>query len=219
MGERTVAQEALFYSFSLERHVPGDHLLRSIDRFVDLSDIRAHLRPFYSETGRPSIDPELVIRMLIIGYCSSAASLLSALPMILPMNCQAIPRPLRTLSTPKSASACADRAKPTSVARSRTSCVPACCVDITRDGARITRTGVVSAIRSTPSMPARWRLCGAIRSCYKHESAGADGRGRGLSPASASKLNGGCTRSLIELSLPRPDSVKPSRLMRLLQIL
>ena len=40
MGERTVAQEALFYSFNLERHVPGDHLLRSIDRFVDLSDIR-----------------------------------------------------------------------------------------------------------------------------------------------------------------------------------
>jgi hypothetical protein len=38
MGERTVAQEALFYSFSLERHVPADHLLRSIDRFVDLSE-------------------------------------------------------------------------------------------------------------------------------------------------------------------------------------
>ena len=49
MGERTVAQEALFYSFSLERHVPADHLLRSIDRFVDLSGIREHLRPFYSE--------------------------------------------------------------------------------------------------------------------------------------------------------------------------
>ena len=68
MGERTVMQEALFYEFSLERHVPGDHLLRSIDRFVDLSSIRDHLRPFYSETGRPSVDPELMIRMLIIGY-------------------------------------------------------------------------------------------------------------------------------------------------------
>ena len=68
MGERTVAQEALFYEFSLERHVPADHLLRSIDRFVDLSSIREHLRPFYSEMGRPSIDPELMIRMLIIGY-------------------------------------------------------------------------------------------------------------------------------------------------------
>jgi hypothetical protein len=55
MGERTVAQEALFYEFSLERHVPADHLLRAIDRFVDLSGIRAHLRPFYSDTGRPSI--------------------------------------------------------------------------------------------------------------------------------------------------------------------
>jgi len=74
MGERTVAQEALFYSFNLERHVPVDHLLRSIDRFVDLSDIREHLRPFYSETGRPSIDPELMIRMLIIGYCMGIRS-------------------------------------------------------------------------------------------------------------------------------------------------
>ena len=69
MGERTLAQEALFYEFSLERHVPGDHLLRSIDRFVDLTAIREHLRPFYSEMGRPSIDPELMIRMLIVGYC------------------------------------------------------------------------------------------------------------------------------------------------------
>jgi transposase len=62
------------YSFNLERHVPPDHLLRSIDRFVDLSDIREHLRPFYSETGRPSIDPELMIRMLIIGYCMGIRS-------------------------------------------------------------------------------------------------------------------------------------------------
>jgi transposase len=74
MGERTVAQEALFYSFNLERHVPADHLLRSIDRFVDLSSIREHLRPYYSETGRPSIDPELMIRMLIIGYCMGIRS-------------------------------------------------------------------------------------------------------------------------------------------------
>jgi transposase len=68
MGERTVMQETLFYEFSLERHVPDDHLLRSIDRFVDLSGIRDHLRPFYSECGRPSVDPELMIRMLIVGY-------------------------------------------------------------------------------------------------------------------------------------------------------
>src|SRR5205085_10467273 len=69
MGESRVGQEALFYEFSLERHVPADHLLRSIDRFVDLSGVRAHLRPFYSEIGRPSIDPELMIRMLLVGYC------------------------------------------------------------------------------------------------------------------------------------------------------
>lgn len=52
MGERTVAQEALFYSFNIERHVLADHFLRSIDRFVDLSGVREHLRPFYSEMGR-----------------------------------------------------------------------------------------------------------------------------------------------------------------------
>src|SRR5579864_2519706 len=69
MGERRVMQEALFYSFRLERHVPDDHLLRQIDRFVDLSEIRAHLGPYYSDVGRPSIDPELLIRMLLIGYC------------------------------------------------------------------------------------------------------------------------------------------------------
>jgi transposase len=69
MGERAVMQEALFYGFNLEQHVPADHLLRSIDRFVDLSGIRQHLRPYYSETGRPSIDPELMIRMLLVGYC------------------------------------------------------------------------------------------------------------------------------------------------------
>jgi transposase len=69
IGERTVAQEALFYSFSIELHVPEDHLLRSIDRFVDLSGVPEHLRPFYSDIGRSSIDPELMIRMLIIGYC------------------------------------------------------------------------------------------------------------------------------------------------------
>lgn len=65
MGGRQVAQEALFYEFSLERHVPADHWVRAIDRFVDLSDIRAHLRPFYSEIGRPSIDPDAARRLLL----------------------------------------------------------------------------------------------------------------------------------------------------------
>jgi transposase len=54
MGKRQVQKNAFFYEFSLERHVPEKHLLRAIDRFVELNEIRAHLAPFYSETGRPS---------------------------------------------------------------------------------------------------------------------------------------------------------------------
>jgi transposase len=69
MGGRQIDQGALFYQFSLDRHVPSDHLLRSIDRFVDLREVRAHLSSFYSSTGRPSVDPELMIRMLMVGYC------------------------------------------------------------------------------------------------------------------------------------------------------
>jgi len=69
MGPRQVEQGALFYNFSLDAHVPADHLLRSIDRFVDLSELRRELAPFYSMLGRPSIDPEVMIRMLIVGYC------------------------------------------------------------------------------------------------------------------------------------------------------
>src|SRR5450432_1567884 len=69
MGERTVMQESLFYGFSLERHVPSDHMLRKINRFVDLTGMRAHMQPYYSEIGRPSIDPALMIRMLLVGYC------------------------------------------------------------------------------------------------------------------------------------------------------
>jgi transposase len=69
MGERQVDQGALFYKFSLDRHVPADHMLRAIDPFIDLEGVRAHLAPFYSSTGRPSIDPELLIRMLLVGYC------------------------------------------------------------------------------------------------------------------------------------------------------
>ena len=59
----------MFYEFSLERHIPPDHLLRSIDRFVELGELRRELAAFYSTIGRPSIDPELMIRMLIVGYC------------------------------------------------------------------------------------------------------------------------------------------------------
>jgi transposase len=69
MGQQAGSQERLFYSFNLEDHVPEDHLLRGIDRFFDLRDLRQHLAGYYSHTGRPSIDPELMIRMLVIGYC------------------------------------------------------------------------------------------------------------------------------------------------------
>lgn len=69
MGRQDGRQEQLFYSFSLDEHVPSDQLLRRIDRLLDLSELRRHLAPFYSHTGRPSIDSELTIRMLIVGYC------------------------------------------------------------------------------------------------------------------------------------------------------
>jgi transposase len=69
MGERRVMQEALFYGFTLERHVPDNHLFRKIDRFADLSELRAHLGPYDSDVGRSSIDPELMMRMFIVGYC------------------------------------------------------------------------------------------------------------------------------------------------------
>ncbi len=71
---RQEAQGALFYEFSIEGAVPVDHILRRIDRFVDLSDIRGFLAPFYSLTGRPSIDLELMVRMLILEYCMGIRS-------------------------------------------------------------------------------------------------------------------------------------------------
>ena len=69
LGPRQVMQEELFYGFSLEDHVPAGHLLRRIDALMDFSDVRAHLATSYSATGRPSVDPELMIRMLVVGYC------------------------------------------------------------------------------------------------------------------------------------------------------
>ena len=53
MGPRQVEQGALFYNFSIDAHVPADHLLRSIDRFIDLSELRHDLAPFYSSMSRP----------------------------------------------------------------------------------------------------------------------------------------------------------------------
>ncbi|HJP98015.1 MAG TPA: IS1182 family transposase [Rhodanobacteraceae bacterium] len=69
MGRQEVAQAPLFYAFNLDTHVPSNHLLRGIDRFLDLSELHQHLAPHYSNTGRPSIDPALLIRMLVVGYC------------------------------------------------------------------------------------------------------------------------------------------------------
>jgi transposase len=74
MGARVGCQDRLFYEFVLEDVVPRDHLLRRIDAALDLSWLRAELAPYYSHTGCPSVDPELMIRMLIVGYCYSIRS-------------------------------------------------------------------------------------------------------------------------------------------------
>jgi len=71
MGRQTSDQSRLFYAFNLEERVPAHHLLRRLNPIVTRvrAELRAKLRSFYSEIGRPSIDPELMLRMLIIGYC------------------------------------------------------------------------------------------------------------------------------------------------------
>ena len=68
MGRQTRGQERLFYEFSLDDVVPQDHLVRRIDAVLDTSWVHRELAPFYSTLGRPSVDPELMIRMLIVGY-------------------------------------------------------------------------------------------------------------------------------------------------------
>ena len=73
MGRQT-APAKLFYDFDIESHVPADHLLRRVERFLELGDIRAQLRPFYSHLGRPSVDPELSVRMLLVGYLTGIRS-------------------------------------------------------------------------------------------------------------------------------------------------
>src|SRR5712672_867259 len=71
MGRQTSDQSQLFYLFVLESRIPERHLLRRLNPIVTrvLTDLRSKLEPFYSDIGRPSIDPELMIRMLIVGYC------------------------------------------------------------------------------------------------------------------------------------------------------
>ena len=74
MGPAVGQQDRLFYEFDLDDRVPADHLLRRIDAVLDLSWVRSELAPYYSHTGCPSIDPELMIRMLLVGYCYSIRS-------------------------------------------------------------------------------------------------------------------------------------------------
>ena len=71
MGRQGGDQSQLFYLFNLERRIPACHLLRRINPEVTriVADLHEKLAPFYSDIGRPSIDPELMIRMLIVGYC------------------------------------------------------------------------------------------------------------------------------------------------------
>jgi transposase len=68
MGWLTNDQRQLFYKFDLDEAVPEDHLVRKIDAALDLSWLRSELAPHYSSLGRPSIDPELMVRMLVVGY-------------------------------------------------------------------------------------------------------------------------------------------------------
>jgi len=74
LGEQVGQQDRLFYQFNLEEHIPKNHLLRKLDAVLDLDWLRSELSPYYSHTGRPSIDPELMIRMLLVGYCFSIRS-------------------------------------------------------------------------------------------------------------------------------------------------
>src|SRR5438128_10781238 len=67
MGQQS-REESLFYSFRLEDQIPKTHLLRLIDRYVDFTFVRDKLKSFYSQTGRPSIDPETLLRLLLVGY-------------------------------------------------------------------------------------------------------------------------------------------------------
>lgn len=71
MGRRDRDQASLFYDFNLDDVIPENHLLRRLNVFVTtvLADLHGQLQPFYSDIGRPSVDPELMLRMLIVGYC------------------------------------------------------------------------------------------------------------------------------------------------------
>jgi transposase len=75
MGRQKRDQGRLFYAFCLDDRIPKNHLLRRIDILVTaaLADLHQELEPHYSDIGRPSVDSELMIRMLIVGYCYGSA--------------------------------------------------------------------------------------------------------------------------------------------------
>jgi hypothetical protein len=74
MGRCEGGQGQFFYAFDLDKVVPPDHLVRQIDAVLDLSWVHKELAPYYSHIGRPSIDPVLMIRMLIVGYVFATRS-------------------------------------------------------------------------------------------------------------------------------------------------
>ncbi|MEP4770330.1 MAG: hypothetical protein ABJY83_20695, partial [Roseibium sp.] len=76
MGPRQEEQTALFYDFSSEAHVPGEHVLQPTDGVINLSRNRVHLTEFYRSTGRPSVDPELMMRMRLVRNVMGGRTLL-----------------------------------------------------------------------------------------------------------------------------------------------
>src|SRR5262245_18330399 len=68
MEQREGGQGQFFYAFDLDKVVPGDHLVRQIGAVLDLNWLVKELAPYYSQTGGPSIEPVIMIRMLIVGY-------------------------------------------------------------------------------------------------------------------------------------------------------
>src|SRR6187401_2866371 len=69
MGDRLVRQETLFHQFRLDDHIPADHMLRGIDSLLRPRWVEAASGTVLQHDSRPSVDPELMIRMLLVGYC------------------------------------------------------------------------------------------------------------------------------------------------------
>ena len=74
LGAPLGQQDRLFYDFHLDEVVPPDHLLRKIETVLDLNWLREEMKPHYSTIGGPSVCPELMIQMLLVGYCYSIRS-------------------------------------------------------------------------------------------------------------------------------------------------